>query len=177
MTPTLLSRVHRRLDAAGIRSALIGAVALAAHGVSRSTLDQDLLVADRRALDDTIWSPLGGDTRVDIRRGDTDDPLAGVVRITATNQRDVDVIVARHAWQAELVDDAMPVTTASGSIPVVSPGGLVLLKLYAGGPQDLWDIAQLRAVLGRGLDEAVEARLAILPPSAQDAWRRLVEQG
>ncbi len=177
MTATLLARVHQRLEAAGIRSALIGALALAAHGVSRSTLDQDLLVGDRRALDESMWSALGGGAHVDIRRGDADDPLAGVVRVTAAGERDVDVVVARHAWQVDVVEEALPVATASGSIPVVSSSGLVLLKLYAGGAQDLWDIAQLRAVLGSELDHGVERRLVVLPRSAQDAWRHLVHQG
>ena len=53
MTASLLRRVHERLEESGIAHALIGAAALAIHGISRSTFDQDLLVTDRRALEAT----------------------------------------------------------------------------------------------------------------------------
>jgi hypothetical protein len=39
--------------------ALIGASALAARGVSRSTHDLDLLTTDSRVLDPTLWVVLG----------------------------------------------------------------------------------------------------------------------
>ena len=51
MTASLLSTIAGALEDAGIPYALVGAAALAVHGVSRSTLDQDLLVTERRALD------------------------------------------------------------------------------------------------------------------------------
>jgi len=45
---TLLDRVARALSDASVTHALIGAAAMAVHGVSRSTFDQDLLVTDDR---------------------------------------------------------------------------------------------------------------------------------
>lgn len=172
MTQRLLFRVHAALSAAGIPAALIGAAALAVHGVSRSTLDQDLLVTDVRALEHGLWAILS-DVSVDVRRGDADDPLAGVVRIAAQDERDVDVVVGRHSWQRDIVEEAALVALPAGSLPVVAPAGLVLLKLYAGGPQDLWDVVQLRAISGSELDEAVSRRLAALPAAAREAWRRV----
>jgi hypothetical protein len=55
---TLLERVAAILSQHEIRHALIGAAALAVHGVSRSTLDQDLLVHDPRILDGDLWASL-----------------------------------------------------------------------------------------------------------------------
>ena len=51
--------------------------------------------------------------------------------------------------------------------------GRVLLKLYAGGSQDLWDIEQLLAA-GNNPDLVTEvgARLERLPPHARQAWAR-----
>lgn len=173
MSVPLLSRVVRLLADAGIPAALIGAAGMAVHGVSRSTVDQDLLVADARALDDGMWHPLSAIAHVDLRRGDAEDPLAGVVRISATGERDVDVVVGRHAWQRRIVSEASTVATSAGPIAVASARDIVLLKLYAGGPQDLWDVEQLRAATGPTLDEAVENVLDELPPAARDVWRRL----
>ena len=173
---TLLARVEAALRASGIHSALIGASALATYGVSRSTLDHDLLVSDPRVLLPDTWVSLGSDATIDIRRSDAADPLGGVVRITAPPDRDVDVILGRYAWQAELVAHAETVTTAAGALKVVSAPGLVLLKLYAGGPQDLWDVEQLRAACGNDLDRAVTERIGVLPLDARDVWTRLSQR-
>ena len=176
MTPTLLRRVHEQLSATGIAHALIGAAALAIHGVSRSTFDQDLLATDPRALTPAAWTTLTDETQVDIRRGDDDDPLAGVVRVTCPGERDVDVVVGRHKWQSTIIEGATALDTPAGPMPVASPEGLVLLKLYAGGPQDLWDIEQLRATLGPPLDLAVNRHVDSLPGQAREMWTRLTSR-
>jgi hypothetical protein len=44
------------LEAAGIAYALIGAGALAVHGISRSTFDLDLLAVDRGCLVPGLWA-------------------------------------------------------------------------------------------------------------------------
>ncbi|MBA2303393.1 MAG: hypothetical protein H0W08_12245 [Acidobacteria bacterium] len=173
MTPPLLLRVHEALAAADIPHALIGAAALAVHGVSRSTFDQDLLVTDTGVLDLRIWDSLAATAGIDIRRGDYHDPLAGVVRVTADSERDVDVIVGRDDWQREIVQEALTHDLRAGAIPVASPAGLVLLKLYAGGPQDFWDIDQLRAIGGSALDAAVNSRVVRLPAPMREVWTRL----
>ena len=53
---TLLDRVHRLLSAQQVAHALVGAAALAARGIARSTYDIDLLTTDRRVLDAALWS-------------------------------------------------------------------------------------------------------------------------
>jgi hypothetical protein len=174
VTSSLLRRVHEQLAQSGIAHALIGAAALAIHGISRSTFDQDLLVTDRRALDPAIWAGLAGNADVDIRLGDDDDPLAGVVRLVSPGERDVDVVVGRDEWQRGILDEAIERDTPGGPIPVAAPEGLVLLKLYAGAPQDLWDIEQLRTVVdGPALDAAVNRQVHSLPVRAREAWTRL----
>jgi hypothetical protein len=52
----LLHEVLDVLERRGSAAALIGAVALAAHGIVRATLDYDLLVLDRGALEAATWS-------------------------------------------------------------------------------------------------------------------------
>jgi hypothetical protein len=171
MTAPLLTSVAAVLEQAGIPHALVGAAALAVHGVSRSTVDQDLLVTDRRALNPDMWRGLPG-VSVDVRRGDSDDPLAGVIRFTASGQRDVDIIVGRHAWQSSMLARAQRVPLGERTIPVVGVADLILLKLYAGGVQDRWDIAQLLAASGSPeVEDAVERGLAKLPDRCAELWR------
>jgi hypothetical protein len=169
----ILGWVARLLAGEQVRFAMIGAVAMAAHGVSRSTLDIDLLTTDARVLDQTLWHAAQG-ASIDIRRGDADDPLLGVVRVRRDDERQVDVIVGRHDWQTAIVDGARPVDIEGESIPVADAAGLILLKLYAGGSQDVWDIRELLAAGdASALARSVDARITPLPPRALDLWRQL----
>lgn len=166
---TLLDRVHRLLSAQQVAHALVGAAALAARGIARSTYDIDLLTTDRRVLDAELWSPLVKDgVSVDIRQADADDPLGGVVRLDASGERPVDVIVGKLDWQSRAVVRAEPLMDGPGVVTAVD---LVLLKLYAGGAQDLWDVRELLSIPGsERLREAVDEELAAHPPRMRDLW-------
>ena len=60
---------------------------------------------------------------------------------------------------------------------MLRPADLVLLKLYASGPQDAWDIQQLLSSPGReALTAEVETRLMELPAQATAFWRRIQQQ-
>jgi hypothetical protein len=94
--------------------------------------------------------------------------IGGVVRLERESERPVDVIVGKHAWQARAVARA---ARPAGCPPIVLPRDLVLLKLYAGGTQDLWDIRELlRVAEGETLVEAVDADVATLPPAMRERW-------
>jgi hypothetical protein len=169
---TLLERAAAVLSKRGVSHALIGATALAVYGVSRSTLDQDLLVCDVSVLDREFWLPLMADASVDIRRGDLDDPLAGVVRISQEGERLVDVVVGRHPWQRDILARAAPV--GGQSIPIVQRSDLILLKLYAGGSQDKWDVEQLLAIdSSRATLDAVDEQISVLPAHSRAIWASL----
>lgn len=175
---TLLARVVQELERAGLAFAVCGAGALAVHGVARSTYDIDLLTTDPRALHDTTWRALAAaDVHVEIRRGDDDDPLRGVVRVTKTGERPVDVIVGRHAWQTAAIDAADPARVLDAAVRVVDVPSLILLKLYAGGPQDLWDIEQLLALERSDVTRAVDAVVGQLPASSRALWAPFRSRG
>jgi hypothetical protein len=173
---TLLALVSRTLDARGAAHAVIGATALAVHGVSRATAGIDLLVTDPTCLDAAIWAGVAATgARTDIRRGDADDPLAGVVRITRGDEPPIDVIVGRSDWQTAILTRAARADVAGATVPVAAAADIVLLKLYAGGPQDAWDIAQL-------IDAApatvplVDAAVPALPPECAALWQRILSR-
>ena len=149
---------------------------MAVHGVSRSTRDVDLLAVDPECLSPLTWDALGREgIAVSIRRGDAEDPLAGAVRLTGPGQATLDIIVGRSAWQARVLERASPRTIEGVSVPVVTAADLVLLKLYAGGPQDAWDVEQLLAGPTRAaLVAEVDAALATLPEDSRRLWARIV---
>jgi len=164
------------LRANQIPFALIGATALAVHGVSRATGDRDVLVVDRVCLSPSTWASLRQrDVVATIRVGQADDPLAGVVRLTAANESPVDLVVGREPWQARALDRTISTVVDGVAMPVVSPVDLVMLKLYAGGPQDGWDILQLLDAGDRpSLTAQVEAAIGELPDDARRLWARVV---
>jgi hypothetical protein len=171
----LLAHACALLEGRKIPHALIGAAAMAVRGVSRATVDLDLLATDRRCLDEETWRDLRAEAvSVEIRQGDADDPLAGVVRLERGDNRPLDVVVGRGAWQDEVLEHATPQTVGGVSVPVVTAADLVLLKLYAGGTQDRWDIQQLLAGPDRAqLVAVLDREIAKLPPRCRELWKDL----
>jgi len=172
---SLIGRVAAVLEEAGIPFAAVGGIALAARGVARSTLDIDLLAMDTRCLDAEIWRPVEtAGASVEVRRGDAEDPLAGVVRIRQKGERAVDIVLGRSVWQGEAIARAEPLVVLDALVPIVRSSDLVLLKLFAGGPQDAWDVGQLlRADADGTLVANVENALPRLPRHAATLWQRI----
>lgn len=172
---SLLKHVVALLRSRSTPFALIGAAAMAVHGVSRSTRDLDLFVIARECLSPAYWDSLRtAEFDVNIQEGDTEDPLAGVVRLTAADQPPVDIVVGKPAWQAEILSRATETEIEGISVPVADPADLILLKLYAGGPQDAWDIQQLLACEERSaVIRGVERHLEALPEECRALWARL----
>ena len=169
---SLLDRILANLAAKGLPAAIIGALALAPHGVVRASEDFDLLVLDRSVLSRGFWEDWEASSEIEIRRGDPDDPLAGVVRVRADGEI-VDLVVGRECWMPAVLERWIEIQLGSRMLPVVSRADLVLLKLFAGGPQDLLDVEfPLAAHLG---DLKTEVERHLKGRSAlKKAWQRLL---
>ena len=168
--------VLRVLDRLGAPYALIGGYAIAARGFARSTIDIDLLTTDPRVLDPSTWSDLAPEgALVDCRRGDAEDPLAGVTRIELPGSIPVDVILTRWKWQEAVITRAETISIGSIRLPVPIASDLILLKLAAGGALDLRDAGALIAAGDReALIAEVERRLSDVRPDAGEAWRQVL---
>jgi hypothetical protein len=172
---SVLGRVTALLRERTIPFAVIGAAAMAAHGVTRGTRDLDLLTVVPQCLDPAMWGELRtAGILPEPRLGDADDPLAGVVRFTAPGEAPLDLVVGKSAWQAALITRARATQIQDAVVPVAGPADLILLKLYAGGPQDAWDVEQLLAGPDRAtLVALVDSEIAALPPESQRLWARI----
>lgn len=173
---SLLQAVVASLREAGVDFALIGAAALASHRVARATGDLDLLAVSSDALLPVTWNRLRADgCEVEIRVGDHEDPLAGVVRIARGTAPPVDLVVGNRAWQRRAIERAEPRELEGTTVPVVRASDLILLKLFAAGPQDRWDVARLlEAATDRAaLAAAVEADLPELGEHAARVWQEV----
>lgn len=170
---SLLDVVATRLETLDIAYCAIGASALAAHGVSRSTQDIDLFTTASKALDRSSWQGLPADVRHELRRGDLLDSLGGLVRFQAPEDTDVDLVVGKFRWQTAIVGRAIPTVIEGRALRVVTAPDLVLLKLHAGGAKDEWDIGELLVHADEELIASVEAKLGDLPDDARVLWQRL----
>lgn len=167
---SLLADVLEFLERHQIPTAVIGGVALAAHGVARATLDTDLFVVDARVLREGVWADWIGPEQREVLRGDEDEAIAGSVRLTR-GEEVVDIVVGRPGWRSVL-DRRQMVQVGDRAIPIVDRADLILLKLLAGGPQDLIDV-ELLVASEPSVRREVEARLATVPPAVTESWRRL----
>jgi predicted nucleotidyltransferase len=147
MDDDILCKVFRALNDEGVRYALFGGLAVAAHGLSRATKDIDLFLdqgeentaamlrALRRVFDDPEIS--------DITSADLEE--YGLVRYGV---RDYDFVIdlTRRIGEAfSFADLAIELADFAGEkVPVVSPGTLVRMKRSTGRPQDLADVLRLR---------------------------------
>ena len=173
-----IDEVSAILESLGGRYALIEAHAMAARGYPRSTVDVDFLTVDQRVLDSSLWTDISrrGGT-VEPRRGDDDDPLAGVVHIQLADASEVDVVVGRWKWEAAVVDRAERMRIAGRDIPVARTSDLIMLKLAAGGYLDQRDAALLLATGDRAAPaREVEAHIDDVRPDIRQAWRELLAQ-
>jgi hypothetical protein len=154
------------LDSQKLRYCLIGGVALAAWGHARFTADVDLLTLDSRILDPGFWSGHHLPPP-EIRAGDSEDPLGGVVRVPLNPVHDL-ILGKGHAARVAL---GHSVSREGLPCPVASPLGLIALKLEAGGPQDAYDIL---ALLGDpGLEASVDLELPDLSGDARAFWAKI----
>lgn len=119
--------------------ALIGGLAVSAWSLPRATMDVDLLVlAKAENLNNLVKALCDAGIRAELRRGGLDDPVPFLIRADF-----LDIIVATKKYEAEAVGESIAVNIAGREIPVVSPEYLIILKLKAGGPQDLADVTEL----------------------------------
>lgn len=159
-----------------IRFALIGGLALSAWGVVRATEDMDLLADSEPtplrnlAFRDAMRKFLEArGCRAEWRAGDTDDPIPLLLRLTppkSAHGPGADIIWAHKRWQREALSRTISLKVSRMEVCVVHPEDLVLLKLDAGGPQDLLDVEMLLSNpppelnLKRLKKKAIQLRLA-----------------
>lgn len=137
----------RQLEAAQARGfvrdfALIGGFAVAAWGVPRATQDLDFAVAVGSADPRAAAEFLGGQ----YEEGDADDPLRGVIHLTAGAPHEsvpLQLVLFPPAITDLIFHRIEAVPLMDRMVPVVGWSVLIILKLYACGPQDRLDAEQI----------------------------------
>jgi hypothetical protein len=126
---------------------LIGGLALAFYKVVRATEDLDLLILLSPAEMAKLATQLTANgLPASARKGTPGDPVAGVVVVqvpVGESQFTCDLLSPSAHWQSEAIRNARSFEVEELTVRVVQARDLFLLKLHAGGPQDLLDAGRL----------------------------------
>lgn len=175
-----LREIVRRLEEAKARHlleqyALIGGLAVSAWGVPRATHDVDFALA----LGGGQAAALAQFLHAEFRPGESADPLRGVFRLSlAVGGQSIpgQLILLPPAWNAVVFRDVESLNVFTCTVPIVAWPALVLLKLSAGGRQDLLDVQQILAVRQPTSDERRAVAALADQVGMSEAWRALIDR-
>jgi len=141
---TSLDALAASLDQAGIPYAVCGALALAIHGHPRATKDIDLLTTPDQIAALKAVARVHGFTieALPMTFASSGITVHRVSRLVGTQILTLDIVDA-SGLLAPVWNTRERFDTARGPVWVVSRQGLITMKLAAGRPQDLADLAQL----------------------------------
>ena len=123
---------------------LIGGLAVAVWGIPRATQDIDFAIALGGAPPQELSQYLGGQ----FTPGTPEDPLRGVIRLHLGMDDEkipLQLVFFPSIWSPIIFPSVQRVVIGDCTVSVVSWESLVLLKLYAGGPQDFLDAQTIMA--------------------------------
>ena len=123
---------------------LVGAYAVAAHGLPRATGDIDLWIRSSSENADRVWAALirFGASLSDLSKQDFVSPDT-VVQLGVTPRR-IDILTGITGVDYETAERAKVVVEIEGiKVPVISLSHLIQNKTAVGRPQDAADVARL----------------------------------
>jgi hypothetical protein len=165
--PDLLGAATRLVEIIGPDHCLVvGALAVAAHGYVRATIDVDVIC--RLSLADVVTRLRNAGIEAELKRGDILEGDFSCVKGTLDGVPfDVLPPLVMLRWE-----QAETLTLEGGELRVVDLEALFRLKMRAGGPKDLIDAAMLALIHPRERERALAAAAAY---RLEDRFLRLLE--
>jgi hypothetical protein len=115
----------------GVSYAVIGAMAAAAHGVVRASLDADALVRLQvREASGLRQSFDGAGFITDLRIGDPDDPIPALLAVSDTHGNRVDLLIGLRGLDPEALSRASEVAFVDGVLRIVGREDWIAMKLF-----------------------------------------------
>ena len=142
--------------------ALIGGLAVSAWGAVRATQDIDLLadsdpspISDRQLRDALAKYLAKRNCVIEWRIGAADDPIPLLLQVGLPGARrriGADILWAHRRWHQDALRRRLQIPLGRTHFFVLHPEDLILMKLDAGGPQDILDVQTLLEARPRELD-------------------------
>jgi hypothetical protein len=159
----LLADVASVLTTHGIDYAVIGALAVAVHGVVRASVDADAVVAAAVPQLRELKSKLiAGNLSVDFRTGGVDDPIDAMMIVTDRYGNRVDLLAGIQGLDGGVYQRSITLQPSGmpTALKIVGREDLIAMKVAAGSPKDLMDAESCIAVAGDSLDVDLVRKLA-----------------
>ena len=119
---------------------------MSSWGAVRATADLDFWVVlfQDTSLEDVAQEIKRISSVCEIRRGDSDDPVPALID-SVIEGVSVQFILAIREWEKEFIESSIDVDIENSSVSILGLEELIILKIWAGGPQDLYDAKRLLA--------------------------------
>lgn len=158
----LLLDVVDVLAARAIDYAVIGALAASLHGAGRASLDADLVVSasvmEGTRIDEALKR---AGLATELRRGDLEDAIPGLVRVSDSFGNQVDVLLGIRGLDPKAFSRTVEVPLEGSRLRFVGREDFIAMKVAAGGPIDLVDAENAIAADPKSLDVALIRNLAL----------------
>jgi predicted nucleotidyltransferase len=159
----LLLDVVAVLNKQGIAYGVVGALAASVYGTVRATIDADALVSvspsKLAGLEKTIRK---AGLTVELRRGDSDDPIPALFAISDQFGNRVDLLGGLRGLDPAAFERTITVAFSGTTLRIIGREDFIAMKCFAGGPQDIAD--------------AQEAIGVAVPPIDLDLVRRITRR-
>jgi predicted nucleotidyltransferase len=120
--------------------AVIGAFALAVHGVVRATTDVDALLfakPGQLAQLEKLFQQHGFETQ--LRTAEADDPVTGMLVLRDEFGNHVELLGGLRNMDPQLFSRTLEIDFRGEKLRIAGLEDFIAMKCYAGGPQDLFD--------------------------------------
>jgi hypothetical protein len=137
----VVKAAERSLRSAGVGHAFVGALAVGAYGMPRTTSDVDVIV-DYRAEDVPALANAFHRLGFRVSAEDLRDALAEGSHCTVHDARSgfhLDLAPARRRAAKDTIRGALPVRWRGATLPIANPEHTVVMKLVYGSDQDVED--------------------------------------
>src|SRR5690348_15742273 len=143
----LLLDVVDVLAAQRVDYAVIGAIAASVHGAIRATTDADaLLSVGLPKLRKLVKALQVAGFGTDLREGDPQDPIPGLLAATDRHGNRVDLLAGLRGLDSDTFERVIEVPFRGGTLRVIGREDFIATKCFAGGPQDIADARQAVAM-------------------------------
>lgn len=140
----LLLDVVALLDEHGIEYAVVGALAASVYGSVRATTDADALVSvlpPRLSGLEKLLREAG--LKVELRRGDSEDPISALFAINDQFGNRVDLLGGLRGLDPAVFERTIAIPFSGTTLRIVGREDFIAMKCYAGGPQDIADAQEV----------------------------------
>lgn len=136
-------------------------MAASVHGIVRASVDADailsLTIQETPKLERELKA---AGFATELRRGDPDDPISGVLSLTDEYQNRVDLLVGLRGLDPGAFARTIELIFHGTILTVAGLEDFIAMKVFAGGPQDLADARAAISAAGRGLNQRLAKELA-----------------